>query len=146
MEKKEYNKMLRQVFKHEGFKDLKPSLKTEFIGFKRYTIVEFEGLQIMFGGSWAEKYRDHYTHWGYDKDVEFANLVVRAYCVLNGTPKEDVKDLPFGIGVRKMMVEENLLIGIEFRRKTQDLFGDNWEKIDKIVGPAPQLIYAHSCY
>lgn len=146
MDKKYYNKLLKEGFKNDGFKNLKPELKYEFIGFKKYTIVEIEDLQIMFNHSWIGKYTKHYTHWGYDKDVEFVNIAIRAYCVLIGQPKENTKDLPFDTGIRRLMIDENILIGIKFRRRVQDLFGDNWSKIQEISGPEAKLVYAFSSY
>jgi hypothetical protein len=135
------NKFLIEAFKNYGYTDCTPVIKREMIGWTFFCIVEVNNVQIVLSQTWIEKYIKHFEYWGYDKEVELANLILRAYCVIIGEP-QDKTDLPVGFGVARIMVLENLLVGIKFRIKENTLFGEEWGKINELTGAAPQLIYA----
>ena len=144
MNETQIKELLIRVFDDGGYGYPKyiPTIKSEFIGWHNYTVVEIDDIQILLNYRWIEKYRENFEYWGYDKETEFANLMLRAYCVIIGKPQENKIDLPVGIGIARMMVSENLLIGIKFRKKENTLFGEDWGEIIELTGPAPQLIYA----
>jgi len=114
---------------------------TIFIGFASLFEVEFDDFRMLFNSEWIDNYNKHANYWGYDRETEMLDVIVRAYNVIKGNPL-DYEDLPMQI-VSRIMVQDNLLKGIKIQFKEETLFGIQYSNvISQIKGNCPKIIYA----
>lgn len=117
-----------------------PVIGSEFIRWENYSTIEFEKFRILINMKWCLKYKEHVDYWGYDKDAELCNIIVRAFSLISGKPCDKI-DLPFRLATR-LMVADNILKGIQYQMKINTLFGENFDSIKEITGVQANIIHA----
>ena len=107
----------------------KYNLSPIFIGWKRYSILEFEkdGFRILFDFDYANKFKGYIQEWGLDEEAVFDDLIKDCYSLINGKyNKRD--DLPMRFASSSRYgTTTNLLNGIKVQFIEDTLFGKEYK-------------------
>lgn len=115
-----------------------------FIGFKRYSTLEFkkDGFRILFDFKWASKFRNYIQEWGLDEEVFFENLVNDCCELIKGNYNER-NDLPMRFSASSRYgTTINLLNDIKVQFIEDTLFGEEYKsEIHNINVEDEQMIH-----
>lgn len=113
----------------------KYNLTTIFIGFNRYSTLEFEkyGFRILFDIDYANKFRRYIECWGLDEEAVFDdlidscyNLIIGEYNKRNDLPMRFIESSRYGTTTNllndlKVQFIEDTLFGKEYKSKIHNI-------------------------
>lgn len=123
-------------------KTYKETINTAFIGFKRYSQIEFDGFIILFDFDWATKFKNYIQEWGLDEDAVFEDLVNDCIILVEGKLNKR-NDLPMRFTASSRFgTTTNLLNGIGIQFIEDTLFGKEYKsEIHTIHAQDEQMVH-----